>query len=89
MPVPRGKLCRHVKYCHRPRKCGSLQVSAYYVLQHGALSTRLTAYHDYLREIDRVLYANGREDVLELVHQPAEGVSFEAQNGGFRGVLTL
>jgi hypothetical protein len=89
IPVPRGKLRRDVRGCRRPRRCGSLQVSSYYVLQHGTLSTRLTAYHDYLRKIDRVLYADGREDILELVHQPAEGVSFEAQNAEVQGILTL
>jgi hypothetical protein len=89
IPVPRGKLCRYVRYFYRSRTCGSLQVSSYYVLQDGTLSTRLTAHHDYLREIDRILYTDGREDILELVYQPAERVSFEAQNRGFQGILTL
>jgi hypothetical protein len=42
-----------------------------------------------LRKIDRVLYADGREDILELVYQPAQEVSFAAQKGGFQGILTL
>jgi hypothetical protein len=42
-----------------------------------------------LREIDRVLYADGREDILKLVHQPAVGVNFEAQKEGIQGILTL
>jgi hypothetical protein len=89
IPVPRGKLRSDVRYCRRSRTCDILQVSSYYVLQDGTLSTRLAAHHDYLWEIDRVLYADGRKDILELVHQPADRVSFEAQKGGFQGILTL
>lgn len=62
---------------------GSLQVSSYYVLQHRTLSTGLTAHHDYLGKIDRVLYSDSREDILELVHQSAECVSTPAQDKGW------
>ncbi len=56
------------------RAHASLQVSANYILQHRTLSTRLTANNNYLRKIDRVLYSNSREDILELVHEPATKV---------------
>ena len=63
----------------------ALQVASDDVLQDGTLSTRLTADDNYLRKIDRILYANGSEDILELVYQPAAVVSVAAQNGcGFR-----
>lgn len=61
---------------------GSLQVSSYYVLQHRTLSTGLTAHHYYLWQIDGILYADCRENVLELVHQSAGRVSTPAQNKG-------
>jgi hypothetical protein len=67
---------------------GCVQVSAHYVFQHGALSTRLTPNHHYLRKIDRVLDANGRKHILELVYQSAEAVSMAAQTEGDSGDLS-
>lgn len=38
-----------------------------------------------MRKIDRILDTDGREDILELVHQPAQSVSMTAQTGGDSG----
>lgn len=80
MPVPRGKLIYYI----RPGvfiEGHNLQVPPHYVLQHGTLSTGLTTNDHYLREIDRVLYANSSEDILEFVHQSRKFVSAMARRG--------
>lgn len=56
-----------------------LQVSSYYVFEHGTLSTRLAANYYYLGQINGVLYTDCRKNILQLVHQPARIVSFPAQ----------
>ncbi len=68
---------------------GGLQVSSYYVLQHRTLSTGLAAHDYYLGEINRILYTNGRENILKLVHQSAGRVSTPAQNKGTVGASNV
>lgn len=47
-----------------------LQVSPHNVLEHRRLSAGLTTDDGDLRKIDGVVDADGREDILKLVHQP-------------------
>lgn len=46
------------------------QVSTDDILEHGTLSARLATDDDYLGEIDRVVDADCREDILEFVDEP-------------------
>lgn len=51
---------------------GCSQVSADDVFKNGTLSTRLTADDNDLGQIDGVVDANGREDILEFVDEPGK-----------------
>lgn len=66
---------------------GDAQVPADYVLQHRTLSTRLTPYYHDLRQIDRILHADGRENILELIDQSGRVVSKAAQSCEEGGVI--
>lgn len=61
----------HRRHQDEAKAGANLQVSTHNILKDRTLSTRLTANNDDLGKVDRVVHADGCENILELVHEPS------------------